>query len=141
MARTCFECLVALALASLLGGCSMAGSRTPPEQQACGSWDVCTPEDALTASIIALRTNGDSLHLDCGVDAERSEKLTRACLERVHAVVARLSTEGAHLKPIAPDSVHVTVDETCLDTFIPGNEASDCAFYSYHADVPLVWRQ
>jgi hypothetical protein len=109
------------------------------EQQTCGSWVVCTPEDALTASVEALRTNGDSLPLDCGTERVRSEATVRACHERARKVVERFASISA-IEPIALTELRVEVGETCLDTFIPGNEASDCAFYEYKVEIPLQWR-
>ena len=129
--------LVAL---SCLAGCMAASPRAALEKQPCGSWVVCTPEDALIASIAVLRTNGDSLLLDCGVKHLHSEALAQSCLERVRKVVERFTTAGSGIEPIAPEVLRVEVGETCLDTFVPGNEASDCAFYSYTVKLPLIWQ-
>ncbi len=128
-------------LAFLAGGagCTTAPSRLSLEEQPCGSWAVCTPEDALTASIEALRTNGDWLLMDCGTERVRSEALIQACYERVRKAVEKLARDPA-IESIQINTLHVDVGETCLDTFIPGNEASDCAFYSYSVKLPLGWR-
>ena len=125
---------------SLLAGCTLVSSRVALEEQPCGSWVVCTPEDALTASLAALRTNGESLPLDCGVERVRSEVHVQSCLDRVRKVVDRLAMAGSGVAPIALGVHDVDVAETCLDTFISGNEASDCGFYSYSVKLPLVWQ-
>ena len=123
-----------------LAGCGSGPARgVGPEEDPCGSWSVCTPELALTASVEAIRTNGPSLRLSCGVDTARLEARVQSCLAGARRAAARLSDAGFGLEPIDPAALRVVVAQTCLDTFIPGKEASDCRFYSYEVNLPLAW--
>jgi len=122
--------------ATLLLTCACA--RVPLRERDCGGWTVCTPERAISAPLDVLRTNGSKISLDCGTERESSDRLTRACRERVKPVIAHLSRLGIVVAPMQAADIVVKVGETCLDTFVSGREADDCGFYSYSVDIAIV---
>ena len=100
------------------------------------------PEEAASSSASALQKIGPVLTVDCGLKKESVEKSVRLseCKARVSAMTDELDRRFPDLIPISPSDVAYDEAQTCLDSFVSGQEASDCAFFHVSAKVPLRWR-
>jgi hypothetical protein len=124
-------------LAFGMAGCSVFSPRAL-EDRPCGAHRTCSPEEALTAPVDVLRTNGSSLFIECEVERTFEQRHVDACWERVEPFLRRIRALPSLVSPADVDSLRVEPRQTCIDSFVSGNEGSDCAFFSYHLKIRLI---
>jgi xanthine/CO dehydrogenase XdhC/CoxF family maturation factor len=132
--------IASLLLMGLLAGCGLANRIIRSDLEGCGlGHGGCNPEQTAAVSERALRALESSLRVDCGIFGEAETQFRDRCKARVALLVHRLSGKFAGRIELHAAEVEYEESETCLDTFIPGREAADCAFVSSRAVIPLHW--
>jgi len=102
---------------------------------------TCAPEDVATASESSLRENSPTIEVSCGVERKVDRVTREKCMKRIASMSAKLTRRfPSSFVPVDAGAVTLHGAETCLDSFVSGNEASDCGFYDLVATVPMSWR-
>jgi hypothetical protein len=140
---TTFGNLVALTTLCFIGSSvaqPSADIAQPPNEICTLQRGDCSPERASFASQADLQLVGAILRVRCGVASvgNRIETSSR-CVGRMESMLAKLSKSvpAAHVNAAL---IEVDADRTCVDTFIPGRETADCAFFELHGHVPIAWK-
>ena len=128
------------ALLVILVGCSWANRDFVSDLENCRfEAGECTPEQASHASLAELRELGSELVVTCEAVGPEVADYSLKCHERVRRLVSYFNKKFGGALRIESSELSYRDQFLCIDTFIPGREAADCAYRSLMATIRLRW--
>ncbi|GGA77613.1 hypothetical protein GCM10011521_14910 [Arenimonas soli] len=106
----------------------------------CSVETTCSAVDLPASTLAAIRSNGDTLRVNCPLTNQIDVQYRANCGTALAAAIGSLARWPDELLAPAVADVPTYDRQTCIDTFIPGREGEDCQYYFIEAVVPLHWR-